>query len=95
MASASQQESLTKHSDREVEILEQLKLVEGSNLWSITYKRMRKDTMGMIGLSIVVFLILVGIFAFVVQQYDALFGLNNPSGDPWDLHKYFLAVKSR
>ena len=56
MTSTAQQESITKHSDREEEILETLRLVEGSNLWSITYRRMRKDTLGMIGFGIVVFL---------------------------------------
>ncbi|MBK5112631.1 MAG: ABC transporter permease [Candidatus Heimdallarchaeota archaeon] len=92
MESTSQTESITKHSDREEEILETLRLVEGSNLWSITYRRIRKDTLGMIGFSIVVLLVLVAIFAFLIQQYDALFGLSNPSGDPWDLHNYFIEI---
>ena len=71
MASTSQQESITKHSDREVEILETLKLVEGSNLWAITYRRMRKDSLGMFGFSIVVGLIVIAVVAFLLLQYDA------------------------
>lgn len=92
MASVSQQESITKHSDREIEILETLKLVEGSNLWSITYKRMRKDSLGMFGFGIVVVLVIIAIAAFIILQYDALLGLNNPTGDPWDLHNYFIEI---
>jgi len=92
MASSSKTETITKQSNREMQILEQLELVEGSNLWSITYRRMRKDTLGMFGLGIVVFLIVVAICAFLIQQYDALFGLNNPSGDPWDLHNYYIEL---
>ncbi|MCG3252989.1 MAG: ABC transporter permease [Candidatus Heimdallarchaeota archaeon] len=92
MASSSQQESLTKHSDREVEILETLKLVEGSNLWSITYRRMRKDSLGMFGFGLVIALVVIGVVAFLILQYDALLGLNNPTGDPWDFHNYFIEI---
>ena len=80
------------HTTREQEILETLKLVEGSNLWAITFRRMRKDTLGMFGFWIVVFLIGVGVVAFILLQYDKWFGLTNPAGDPWDLHNYYIEI---
>ncbi|NHJ32886.1 MAG: ABC transporter permease [Asgard group archaeon] len=92
MASTSDLESITKHSDREVEILETLKLVEGSNLWSITFRRMRKDSLGMFGFVVVVALVVIAIVAFILLQYDALFGLSNPTGDPWDVHNYYIEI---
>ncbi|NHK31621.1 MAG: ABC transporter permease [Asgard group archaeon] len=82
----------TIRTTREQEILDTLKLVEGSNLWAITFRRMRKDSLGMFGLGIVVFLIATGIVAFILLQYDKWFGLTNPAGDPWDLHNYFIEL---
>jgi len=78
--------------DREARILEEIKLVEGSNLWALTMKRMRKDQMGMLGFYIVSFLVILAILAFLIQQYDALFGLNNPTGDPWDQNNYYIEL---
>ncbi|HUT79756.1 MAG TPA: ABC transporter permease subunit, partial [Candidatus Bathyarchaeia archaeon] len=78
--------------DREARILEEIKLVEGSNLWSLTMKRMRKDQMGMFGFYLVSFLVILAIVAFLIQQYDALFGLNNPTGDPWDQNNYYIEL---
>lgn len=80
------------HSKREEEILEQLKLVEGSNLWTITLKRMRKDKLGMFGLGLVLALFVIAIIAFTLQTYDNWFGLANPTDDPWDVHNYFIEV---
>ena len=78
--------------DREARILEEIKLVEGSNLWALVMRRMRKDQMGMIGFYIVTFLVAMAIIAFLLQQYDALFGLNNPTGDQWDQNNYYIEL---
>ncbi|NHJ03383.1 MAG: ABC transporter permease [Candidatus Heimdallarchaeota archaeon] len=78
--------------DREARILEEIKLVEGSNLWALTMRRMRKDQMGMIGFYIVTALVSIAIIAFLLQQYDALFGLNNPTGDQWDQNNYYIEL---
>ncbi|NHJ05185.1 MAG: ABC transporter permease [Candidatus Heimdallarchaeota archaeon] len=80
------------YTQKESEILEQLKLVEGSNLWSITYRRMRKDQLGMFGFAVVALLCIVAVVAFILQMYDNWFGLANPTGDPWDLHNYFIEI---
>lgn len=45
--------------DKEARILEEIKLVEGSNLWSLVLRRMRRDSMGMVGFYIVAFLVIV------------------------------------
>ncbi len=78
--------------DRETRILEEIKLVEGSNLWALVMRRMRKDQMGMIGFYIVAFLVILAIIAFLIQQYDALFGLNNPTNDPYDILNYYIEI---
>jgi len=77
---------------KEVEILETLKLVEGSNLWSITLRRMRRDTLGMFGFGVVIALCVVAIIAFGLTLYDNWFGLYNPTADPWDVHNYFIEI---
>ncbi|MBD3191562.1 MAG: ABC transporter permease subunit [Candidatus Heimdallarchaeota archaeon] len=81
---------IDERSDREIEILETLQQVEGSNLWAITYRRMRQDQLGMMGFWMVVGLLIVAITAFLLERYDAWFGLTNPTGDPWDLHNYYI-----
>jgi ABC-type dipeptide/oligopeptide/nickel transport system permease subunit len=81
-----------KRSERELEILDNLKMVEGSNLWNITLRRMRKDQVGMFGLYLVLFLFVVGIVAFLLQIYDNWFGLANPTMDPWDVHNYYIEL---
>jgi ABC-type dipeptide/oligopeptide/nickel transport system permease subunit len=53
---------------------------------------MRKDGLGMFGLGIVIFLIGLGVVAFILLQYDKWFGLANPTGDPWDLHNYYIEI---
>ncbi|MHA1462256.1 MAG: ABC transporter permease [Candidatus Heimdallarchaeota archaeon] len=78
--------------DREARILDEIKLVEGSNLWSLVMRRMRRDSMGMLGFYMVAFLIIIAVIAFVIQQYDALFGLNNPTGDLWDQNNYYIEI---
>ncbi len=78
--------------DREARILEEIKLVEGSNLWALTMRRMRKDQMGMLGFYIVSFLVIIAILAFLIQQYDAIFGLANPTNDPWDQNNYYIEL---
>lgn len=78
--------------DRETRILEEIKLVEGSNLWALVMRRMRKDQMGMIGFYIVAFLVVMAIVAFLIQQYDALFGLDNPTHDPYDVLNYYIEI---
>jgi peptide/nickel transport system permease protein len=78
--------------DRETRILEEIKLVEGSNLWALVMRRMRKDQMGMIGFYIVAILVVIAIVAFLIQQYDALFGLNNPTNDPYDILNYYIEI---
>ena len=78
--------------DREARILEEIKLVEGSNLWALVMRRMRKDQMGMIGFYIVTFLVAMAIIAFLLQEYDALFGLDNPTGDQWDTNNYYIEL---
>ena len=78
--------------DRETRILEEIKLVEGSNLWALVMRRMRKDQMGMIGFYIVAFLVVMAIVAFLIQQYDSLFGLNNPTNDPYDILNYYIEI---
>jgi ABC-type dipeptide/oligopeptide/nickel transport system permease subunit len=78
--------------DREARILEEIKLVEGSNLWSIVYRRMKKSQMGMFGFYIVATLLGLAVLAFILLQYDALFGLNNPAGDPWDSINYYVEI---
>jgi len=85
-------EKTIRHSTKEDEILEQLKLVEGSNLWTITLRRMRKDQLGMFGLGLVLALIVIAVVAFILQTYDNWFGLANPTADPWDLHNYFIEI---
>jgi peptide/nickel transport system permease protein len=55
-------------------------------------RRMRKDQMGMVGFYIVAFLVILAIVAFIIQQYDALFGLSNPAGDPWDSINYYVEI---
>ena len=92
MAVLDDTEKATSYTKRETEILEQLKLVEGSSLWSITYRRMRKDQLGMFGLGLVLALVVIAIVAFTLQTYDSLLGLANPTGDPWDLHNYFIEI---
>lgn len=92
MATIEETDVLAKHTQREVEILETLKMIEGSNLWSITYRRMKKDQLGMFGFIIVIFLLVLALVAFILLQYDNIFGLNNPAGDPWDLHNYYLEL---
>ncbi|MFW9925116.1 MAG: hypothetical protein ACFFDW_17740, partial [Candidatus Thorarchaeota archaeon] len=82
----------TTYTERETEILEQLKLVEGSNLWTITYNRMKKDQLGMIGFGVVMALVVIAIIAFAIQMYDQWFGLTNPTGDLWDLHNYYIEI---
>ncbi|NHJ47940.1 MAG: ABC transporter permease [Asgard group archaeon] len=82
----------TTYTARETEILETLKLVEGSNLWAITFRRMKKDQMGMFGFYIVATLSVIAIVAFILLQYDNLFGLSNPTGDPWDSHNYYIEI---
>jgi peptide/nickel transport system permease protein len=78
--------------DREARILEEIKQVEGSNLWALVMRRMRKDQMGMIGFYIVAFLVLMAVVAFLIQQYDNLFGLLNPTNDPWDQNNYYIEL---
>ncbi|MGC9779055.1 MAG: ABC transporter permease [Candidatus Heimdallarchaeota archaeon] len=78
--------------DREVRILEEIKLVEGSNLWALVMRRMKKSQTGMIGFYLVSFLITIAVVAFLIQQYDALFGLNNPTADPWDQNNYYIEL---
>jgi len=78
--------------DKEARILEEIKLVEGSNLWALVMRRMRRDQMGMIGVYLVGALILIAIVAFLIQQYDNLFGLSNPTGDPWDYNNYYIEL---
>ncbi|NHJ31271.1 MAG: ABC transporter permease [Asgard group archaeon] len=78
--------------DRETRILEEIKIVEGSNLWALVMRRMRKDQMGMIGFYIVVSLVVMAVLAFLIQQYDALFGLKNPTNDPWDSLNYYIEI---
>ncbi|MHA1156649.1 MAG: ABC transporter permease, partial [Candidatus Heimdallarchaeota archaeon] len=85
-------EKTIRHSTKEDEILEQLKLVEGSNLWTITLRRMRKDQLGMFGLWLVLGLIAIAVIAFILQVYDNWFGLANPTADPWDLHNYYIEI---
>ena len=41
MASVEETTEMVQFTKKEVEILDTLKLVEGSNLWSITLRRMR------------------------------------------------------
>ena len=78
--------------DKEARILEEIKLVEGSNLWALVMRRMRKDSMGMFGFYLVGGLVLMAIIAFIIQQYDALFGLANPTGDLWDQNNYYIEL---
>ena len=78
--------------DKEAKILEEIKLVEGSNLWALVLRRMRKDSMGMLGFYLVTFLVVVAIVAFIIQQYDAFFGLGNPAGDPLDQNNYYIEL---
>jgi ABC-type dipeptide/oligopeptide/nickel transport system permease subunit len=78
--------------DREQRILDEIKLVEGSNLWSIVYRRMKRSQMGMIGFYIVATLLIVATVAFILLQYDNLFGLANPTGDPWDTVNYYVEI---
>ncbi|MFW9923921.1 MAG: ABC transporter permease [Candidatus Thorarchaeota archaeon] len=78
--------------DREARILEEIKLVEGSNLWALVLRRMRKDSMGMLGFYLVAFLVILAVVAFIIQQYDALLGLGNPTGDPWDQNNYYIEL---
>jgi len=92
MATAEETKKLGKFSEKETDILETLKLVEGSNLWTITLRRMRRDQLGMFGFGLVIFLCVVAIIAFILQTYDNWFGLANPTGDPWDVHNYFIEL---
>ncbi|NPE08369.1 MAG: ABC transporter permease [Asgard group archaeon] len=78
--------------EREARILDEIKLVEGSNLWAIVMRRMKKSQMGMIGFYIVVALIVTALIAFIILQYDALFGLNNPTNDPYDILNYYVEI---
>jgi peptide/nickel transport system permease protein len=78
--------------EKEAHILEEIKKVEGSNLWSMVFRRMRKDQMGMIGFYIVLGLVTISVVAFLIQQYDNIFGLDNPTGDPMDIHNYFIEI---
>ncbi|RLI69094.1 MAG: ABC transporter permease [Candidatus Gerdarchaeota archaeon] len=88
----SKDEQIKVYNKREENILETLRLVEGSSLWSITFRRMRRDQLGMFGFGIVIFLLALGIAAFLIQQYDNLFGLGNPTADPWDQNNYFIEL---
>ena len=92
MATAEETRKLSKFSKKETDILETLKLVEGSNLWTITLRRMRRDQLGMFGFGLVIFLCVVALVAFALQTYDNWFGLQNPTGDPWDVHNYFIEL---
>lgn len=83
---------LDKKTEREQQILETLKEVEGSSLWSITYRRMKQDQLGMFGFWIVISLLVIGVIALIIERYDAWFGLMNPTGDPWDLHNYYIEI---
>jgi peptide/nickel transport system permease protein len=78
--------------EKEARILEEIKEVEGSNLWALVLRRMQKDQMGMLGFYIVMGLVLMAIISFLIQEYDALFGLDNPTGDPMDIHNYFIEI---
>ncbi|MBD3191809.1 MAG: ABC transporter permease subunit [Candidatus Heimdallarchaeota archaeon] len=78
--------------DKEARILEDIKQVEGSNLWMIVMRRIRKDQLGMVGFWIVMFLIAMGIIAFLIDRYDAWFGLMNPTGDLWDQNNYYIEL---
>jgi len=78
--------------EREARILEEIKLIEGSNLWAITFRRMRKDQMGMFGFYLVAALVTVAVIAYLILQYDAIFGLNNPTGDQWDQNNYYIEL---
>ncbi|HUT81303.1 MAG TPA: ABC transporter permease [Candidatus Bathyarchaeia archaeon] len=80
------------YNSREEEILETLKLVEGSNLWDITFRRMKRDKLGMFGFGVVIFLSIIAIVAFLIIQYDKWFGLANPTNDPWDMHNYYIEI---
>ena len=96
MTILSEAKNLLIHSEaiteREARILEEIKLVEGSNLWAIVMRRMKKSQMGMIGFYIVVSLIAMALVAFIILQYDALFGLNNPTNDPYDILNYYVEI---
>ena len=92
MSTSTEKIGNSSYTTREQEILDTLKLVEGSNLWAITFRRMRKDGLGMFGLGIVLFLIATGVVAFILLQYDKWFGLANPAADPWDLHNYYIEI---
>ncbi|NHJ41174.1 MAG: ABC transporter permease [Asgard group archaeon] len=78
--------------DHEQRILDEIRLVEGSNLWSIVFRRMKKSSMGMTGFYIVAFLVIVATVAFLLIQYDNIFGLGNPTGDPWDYNNYYIEL---
>jgi len=78
--------------DKEARILEEIKLVEGSNLWALVLRRMRRDSMGMLGFYIVGFLVGMAVLAFILTQYDALLGLANPTADPWDTNNYYIEL---
>jgi len=92
MASVEETTEMAQFTNKEVEILETLKLVEGSNLWSITLRRMRRDSLGMFGFGVVIALCVVAIIAFGLTLYDNWFGLQNPTADPWDVHNYFIEI---
>jgi len=78
--------------DKEARILEEIKLVEGSSLWALVLRRMKRDQMGMLGFYIVSFLVGIAILAFLLQQYDSIFGLGNPTADPWDQNNYYIEL---
>lgn len=78
--------------DKEARILEEIQQVEGSSLWMIVMRRMQRDQLGMLGFWIVVFLVAMGVIAFLIERYDAWFGLMNPTGDPWDQNNYYIEL---
>ncbi len=50
--------------------LKEIESMKGAGQWAIVWRRLKKDTMGMIGLYIVVFLILMAVVSWFLLMYD-------------------------
>ena len=57
--------------------LAEIQQMKGAGQWSIVWRRLKKDKMGMLGLYIVVFLIIMAIVTWILWRYDEWLTNNN------------------
>ena len=76
--------------------LREIETMKGAGQWSIVWRRIKKDKMGMLGMYIVLFLILMAVVSWILLMFDEWLTnigllLNNPDV-PGSLENYFIEL---